>query len=140
MNHSSCHHIPLKIISVSGYIAQTRYLFKFDPVVLQESFGLSVLRFAITVTYLKGSYCRNCSLDSTELAEVSTKSLDLEDAFSGIFKTAGKAIVWNAVVVIAGFLTLVFSQIPPNQKLGLVCSLGIATSLISSFLAVPVFL
>ena len=66
--------------------------------------------------------------------------MELEDAFSGIFKTAGKTIVWNGVVVIAGFLTLIFSQIPPNQKLGLVCSLGIATSLISSFLVVPVCL
>jgi predicted RND superfamily exporter protein len=27
---------------------------------------------------------------------------------------------------------------PPNQKLGLICSLGIVTSLISSFLVVPV--
>ena len=66
--------------------------------------------------------------------------MDSEDAFYGIFRTAGKAIVWNAVVVIAGFLTLIFSQMPPNQKLGLICSLGIATSLISSFLVVPVFL
>ena len=72
--------------------------------------------------------------------DVLRNEMDLEDAFSGIFKTAGKAIVWNAVVVIAGFLTLIFSQIPPNQKLGLVCSLGIATSLFSSFLVVPVFL
>lgn len=66
--------------------------------------------------------------------------MELEDAFVGIFKTAGKAIVWNGVVVIAGFSTLIFSQMPPNQKLGLICSLGIATSLISSFLVVPVFL
>ena len=72
--------------------------------------------------------------------DVLRNEMDLEDAFCGIFRTAGKAIVWNAVVVIAGFLTLIFSQIPPNQKLGLVCSLGIATSLFSSFLVVPVFL
>ena len=72
--------------------------------------------------------------------DVLRNEMDSEDAFYGIFRTAGKAIVWNAVVVIAGFLTLIFSQMPPNQKLGLICSLGIATSLISSFLVVPVFL
>lgn len=59
--------------------------------------------------------------------DVLKNDMDLEDAFLGIFKTAGKAIVWNGVVVTAGFLTLIFSQMPPNQKLGLICSLGIAT-------------
>jgi predicted RND superfamily exporter protein len=64
--------------------------------------------------------------------------MEIKDVVPGVFISAGKAILWNAVVVTGGFLTLVLSQMPPNQKLGLICSLGIITSLISSFLVVPV--
>jgi predicted RND superfamily exporter protein len=66
--------------------------------------------------------------------------METEDAIPSTFLTAGKAILWNAAVVISGFLILIFSEMPPNQKFGLVCVLGVATSLISSFLVVPAVL
>ena len=61
----------------------------------------------------------------------------ISEAVPNMYVTAGKAVFWNAVVVIAGFLILIFSEMPPNQKLGLVCALGVTTSLVSSFLVVP---
>lgn len=70
--------------------------------------------------------------------DILSKRMEIKDVVPGVFISAGKAILWNAVVVTGGFLTLVLSQMPPNQKLGLICSLGIITSLISSFLVVPV--
>ena len=60
-----------------------------------------------------------------------------EKLLPDIYTSAGKAVFWNAVVVMGGFLTLGFSNMPSNQKLGLICSLGITTSLIASFLIVP---
>ena len=63
-----------------------------------------------------------------------------EEAILGVFTTAGKAIFWNILVVVAGFLTLIFSQTPPNQKLGLICALGVTASFISSISVLPVFL
>ena len=62
--------------------------------------------------------------------------MEISEVIPNICMTAGKAILWNAVVI-TGFLILLFSEMPPNQKLGLVCSLGVATSFISSFLVVP---
>jgi predicted RND superfamily exporter protein len=61
----------------------------------------------------------------------------IREVIPNMYVTAGKAVFWNAVVVIAGFLILIFSEMPPNQKLGLVCALGVSASLISSFLIVP---
>lgn len=42
---------------------------------------------------------------------------------------SGKAIIFNAVVVIAGFLVLMFSVFPPNRELGALVSLNMFTSL-----------
>lgn len=55
------------------------------------------------------------------------------------FGTAGEAIFWDAVVVAAGFLVLLFSEMPPSQKLGLIVVLGIANSIGSSFLIIALF-
>lgn len=44
----------------------------------------------------------------------------------------GRAIVYNAVVVIAGFLVLLFSVFPPNRTLGALVSLNMFTSLIGT--------
>ncbi len=72
--------------------------------------------------------------------DILSKKIETKDIMSDIFITAGKAIIWNAAVVITGFSVLIFSQMPPNQKLGIICSLGITTSLVSCFLVVPAFL
>ncbi|NOY51896.1 MAG: MMPL family transporter [Chlorobi bacterium] len=41
---------------------------------------------------------------------------------------SGKAIIFNAIVVIAGFLVLIFSVFPPNRELGALVSLNMFTS------------
>lgn len=44
----------------------------------------------------------------------------------------GKAILFNAVVVIAGFLVLLFSVFPPNRTLGALVSMNMFTSLVGT--------
>ncbi len=41
---------------------------------------------------------------------------------------SGRAIIYNAIVVIAGFLVLLFSVFPPNRELGALVSLNMFTS------------
>lgn len=72
--------------------------------------------------------------------DVLGRDMEAKDIVPGVFVTAGKAIVWNAAVVIAGFLVFLFSQMPSNQKVGIISALGIATSLFSCFLVIPAFL
>ncbi|RKY81557.1 hypothetical protein DRQ07_03750 [candidate division KSB1 bacterium] len=45
---------------------------------------------------------------------------------------SGRAILFNAVVVIAGFLVLVFSVFPPNRALGALVSMNMFTSFIGT--------
>ncbi len=45
---------------------------------------------------------------------------------------SGRAILFNAVVVIAGFLVLLFSVFPPNRTLGALVSLNMLTSFIGT--------
>jgi predicted RND superfamily exporter protein len=45
---------------------------------------------------------------------------------------SGRAIVFNAIVVIAGFLVLLFSVFPPNRVLGMLVSLNMFTSFLGT--------
>ena len=45
---------------------------------------------------------------------------------------SGRAIVFNAIVVIAGFLVLLFSVFPPNRALGMLVSLNMFTSFLGT--------
>ena len=45
-------------------------------------------------------------------------------------KHAGKAIAFNAIVVIAGFMVLIFSSFPPNRELGYLVSLSLFSSFV----------
>ncbi|MDD3009992.1 MAG: MMPL family transporter [Bacteroidales bacterium] len=54
---------------------------------------------------------------------------------TAIYKTmnqTGKAILFNAIVVISGFLVLTFSVFPPNRKLGALVSMNMFTSLLGT--------
>ena len=54
---------------------------------------------------------------------------------TAIYRTmnqTGKAILYNAVVVISGFLVLTFSVFPPNRALGALVSLNMFTSLLGT--------
>jgi len=45
---------------------------------------------------------------------------------------SGKAILFNAIVVIAGFMVLLFSVFPPNRELGALVSLNMFTSFLGT--------
>ncbi len=45
---------------------------------------------------------------------------------------SGKAILFNAIVVIAGFLVLLFSVFPPNRELGFLVSINMFTSFLGT--------
>ncbi len=58
----------------------------------------------------------------------STESSSKELAFIQTMQHSGKAILYNAIVVIAGFLVLLFSLFPLNRTLGALVSLNMFTS------------
>ena len=45
---------------------------------------------------------------------------------------SGRAISFNAIVVIAGFLVLIFSVFPPNRELGFLVSLNMFVSFVGT--------
>ncbi len=53
---------------------------------------------------------------------------------------SGRAITFNAIVVITGFLVLLFSVFPPNRKLGALVSLNMFTSFIGTITIMLVLL
>ena len=57
---------------------------------------------------------------------------DKEKTISLTMHHSGRAIIFNAVVVIAGFLVLLFSVFPPNRSLGALVSLNMFTSFLGT--------
>ncbi len=53
---------------------------------------------------------------------------------------SGRAIIYNAIVVIAGFLVLIFSVFPPNRELGALVSLNMFTSFVGTLTIMLVLL
>ena len=53
---------------------------------------------------------------------------------------SGRAIIYNAIVVIAGFLVLLFSVFPPNRELGALVSLNMFTSFVGTLTIMLVLL
>jgi len=53
---------------------------------------------------------------------------------------SGRAILFNAVVVIAGFMVLLFSNFPPNRELGALVSLNMFTSFLGTLTIMLVLL
>jgi len=53
---------------------------------------------------------------------------------------SGRAIIYNAIVVIAGFLVLLFSVFPPNRELGALVSLNMFTSFVGTLTVMLVLL
>ena len=62
------------------------------------------------------------------------------DALRDAYASTGKAVLWNTVVIVLGFSILALSKMPPTQQLGVTVSLGILTSLLASFVVLPVLL
>ncbi len=59
-------------------------------------------------------------------------SKNMELSIQQTMHHSGRAIVFNAAVVIAGFLVLLFSVFPPNRELGFLVSLNMFTSFLGT--------
>jgi predicted RND superfamily exporter protein len=59
------------------------------------------------------------------------------DATMATMATSGRAIVFNALAIIAGFLVLLFSAMPPNQLLGALISLCMGSCFIAAMTVLP---
>ncbi|MDA3812638.1 MAG: MMPL family transporter, partial [Candidatus Cloacimonetes bacterium] len=57
---------------------------------------------------------------------------DKQKTMQGAMHHSGRAIIFNATVVIAGFLVLLFSVFPPNRSLGALVSLNMFTSFLGT--------
>lgn len=61
-----------------------------------------------------------------------SKISDIDKVSAMTMNSTGKAILFNAVVVITGFLVLLFSVFPPNRMLGILISLNMTIALIGT--------
>jgi len=59
------------------------------------------------------------------------------EALTRTLATTGKTILFNAVVVIAGFMVLLASAMPPNQQMGLLVSAAMLSSFIATLTVLP---
>ncbi len=64
--------------------------------------------------------------------ENTRKIKDMELAIQRTMHHSGRAIVFNAAVVIAGFMVMLFSVFPPNRELGFLVSLNMFTSFVGT--------
>lgn len=64
--------------------------------------------------------------------ENTQKTKDMELAIQRTMHHSGRAIVFNAAVVIAGFMVMLFSVFPPNRELGFLVSLNMFTSFVGT--------
>ncbi len=61
-----------------------------------------------------------------------------EEASAATMAGSGKAIVFNAIVVTAGFMVLLFSEFPPHVKLGFFTTAYMAASCLAALTILPV--
>lgn len=66
------------------------------------------------------------------------KEGDHQSATQDTLRSVGKTIVFNAVIVTAGFLVLFFSQFPPHQKLGYFVAAYMVVSCLTALIVLPV--
>jgi hypothetical protein len=65
------------------------------------------------------------------------RSIDREAITIRTMETAGKAIFFNALVVIFGFLVLLFSNFPPTRSMGYLISLNMFTCFLGALTLLP---
>lgn len=63
--------------------------------------------------------------------------MSVEDSIRYAFETVGAAIIFNTLILIAGFMVLTFSAFKINAELGLLTTLTISLALILDFLLLP---
>jgi predicted RND superfamily exporter protein len=111
------------------------------PIIITATFSFGVMGLLniplSTTTALLSSIAIGIGIDYAihfmQYYKVNTK--ESGDKLSGLYATmnqTGKAILFNAVVVISGFMVLLFSVFPPNRKLGALVSMNMFTSLVGT--------
>ncbi len=68
------------------------------------------------------------------------KTEDMKLSLGKTMHHSGRAILFNAVVVIAGFMVLLFSVFPPNRVLGALVSLNMFTSFVGTLTVMVLFI
>jgi predicted RND superfamily exporter protein len=62
---------------------------------------------------------------------------DHDDAVLATLATAGRGVLWNALVLALGFLVLAFSALKPNASLGLLLAAAMAVSYLATVVFLP---
>ena len=108
------------------------------PIVITAMISFGIMGFLgiplSTTTALLSSIAIGIGIDYAVhfLEQYRHNAANTDDKLVAAQKTmahSGKAIIYNAIVVIAGFLVLMFSVFPPNRELGALVSLNMFTSL-----------
>ena len=74
------------------------------------------------------------------LRGVREKGLDTPEAIRYAFKTVGKAIVVNSIILTFGFAVLAMSSFKVNKEMGLLTALAVVVALVMDFLLLPAIL
>ncbi|MCK5855853.1 MAG: RND family transporter [Bacteroidales bacterium] len=119
------------------------------PIILTAMISFGIMGFLgiplNTTTALLSSIAIGIGIDYAVhfLEQYRTNAANTDDKMVAAQKTmahSGRAIIYNAIVVIAGFLVLMFSVFPPNRELGALVSLNMFTSLIGTLTIMMVLL
>ena len=119
------------------------------PIILTAGISFGVMGFLdiplSTTTALLSSIAIGIGIDYAVhfLEQYRHNAMNTDDKMVAAQKTmahSGRAIIYNAIVVIAGFLVLLFSVFPPNRELGALVSLNMFTSLVGTLTIMLVLL
>jgi len=111
------------------------------PIIITAAISFGVMGFLniplSTTTALLSSIAIGIGIDYAVhfIEQYRNNSREITDKLVIAQKTmahSGRAISYNAIVVIAGFLVLLFSVFPPNRELGALVSLNMFTSFIGT--------
>ena len=119
------------------------------PIVITALISFGIMGFLgiplNTTTALLSSIAIGIGIDYAVhfLEQYRTNAANTDDKMVAAQKTmahSGRAIIYNAIVVIAGFLVLMFSVFPPNRELGALVSLNMFTSFVGTLTIMLVLL
>ncbi len=119
------------------------------PIILTALISFGIMGFLdiplSTTTALLSSIAIGIGIDYAVhfLEQYHYNALNTDDKMVAAQNTmahSGRAIIYNAIVVIAGFLVLMFSVFPPNRQLGALVSLNMFTSFVGTLTIMLVLL
>ncbi len=119
------------------------------PIIVTAAISFGIMGFLgiplSTTTALLSSIAIGIGIDYAVhfLEQYRNNAANTDDKMHAAQKTmahSGRAIIYNAIVVIAGFLVLMFSVFPPNRELGALVSLNMFTSFVGTLTIMLVLL